>query len=91
MLFLNKIEIAKHYLLIATSLSVSSLASGQGSVKEHKVISSTLSGFLVMLDNMSLYADMSGLCKKGWNGFGWSYYSATWKYFKGIFLVIFHY
>lgn len=44
-----------------------------------------------MLDNMSLYADMSGLCKKGWNGFGWSYYSATWKYFKGIFLVIFHY
>lgn len=37
-----------------------------------------------MLDNMSLYADMPGLCKKGWNGFGWSYYSATWKHFEGI-------
>lgn len=40
--------------------------------------------FLLLLDNMFVYADMPGLCKKDWNGIGWSYHSATWKYFKGI-------
>lgn len=42
------------------------------------------------LDNISVNADMPCLCKKGRGEFGWAYYSATWKYSKGILLLIFH-